>query len=350
MTAFWICQRQAILLDSFETLWSAREGHVPAQPESPRQGLGRQVALLFRTELLEIATMASICNVVVATDFSSTSVAALERGAHLAGHLGASLCLLHACDETRRPAAGRGPGAKRQAVVGPTTVQQARQALTATAASLAQRLSVEVTPYCEVGSPSSVIEAYVKAHPRSLVVVGSRADLDLDGLGSTASEVVHMPAAPALIVRALEPLPYGVIVSAVDLRAGSVRAASLAVEMFRQAHHHLLYALDPVLPTAGLDGEEAEEQLRSAYDAMKAKVELGCRELARQLSTSTVHPVRAVVADDVPERAILVAAANLGANCVVVGHHGEGPATNSALGSMAEHIVHSALSDVLVVP
>lgn len=295
--------------------------------------------------------MASIYNVVVATDFSRTSSAAIERGAHLAVHLGASLCLLHACDETRPAAAGRGPGSQqRQSAAGPATAQAARQALAATAASLAQRLSVEVAPHCEAGSPSSVIEAYVKAHPGSLVVVGSRADLDLEGLGSTASEVVRMPAAPTLVVRALEPLPYGVIVSAVDLRAGSVRAASLAVEMFRQAHHHLLYALDPVLPTAGLDGEEAEEQLRAAYDATKAKVELDCLELARQLSASTVHPVRTVVADNVPERAILVAAANLGANCVFVGHHGEGPATNSALGSMAEHVVHSAISDVLVVP
>jgi nucleotide-binding universal stress UspA family protein len=295
--------------------------------------------------------MASICNVVVATDFSRTSSAAIERGAHLAVHLGSSLCLLHACDETRPAAAGRAPRSQqRQAAAGPATTQAVRQALAATAASLAQRLSVGVTPHCEAGSPSSVIEAYVKAHPGSLVVVGSRADLDLEGLGSTASEVVRMPAAPTLVVRALEPLPYGVIVSAVDLRAGSVRAASLAVEMFRQAHHHLLYALDPVLPTAGLDGEEAEEKLRSTYDATKAKVELGCRELARQLSASTVHPVRAVVADDVPERAILVAAANLGANCVVVGHHGEGPATNRALGSMAEHVIHSAISDVLVVP
>ena len=56
------------------------------------------------------------------------------------------------------------------------------------------------------------------------------------------------------------------------------------------------------------------------------------------------------VADDVPARAILVGAANLAADCVVVGHHGQGTATESYLGSMAQHVIYAALSDVLVVP
>jgi nucleotide-binding universal stress UspA family protein len=282
--------------------------------------------------------MTSIRNVVVATDFSDTSAAAIERGGQLAVQQGASLCLLHAIAEGERPASDGGQGP--------------RYALTAAAASLARRLSVEVTTHCEAGEAAPVLEAYVKAHPGSLVVVGSRADLDLPGLGSTASEVVSMPAAATLVVRAMECLPYRTILCAVDLRAGSLRAASLAVQMFAQAHHHLLYALDPMLPAAqaNQDQAQAQAQAQPEVDAMRRKAELACGALAQQLSASTVHPVRAVVADDVPERAILVAAANLGADCVVVGHHGEGEATNSDLGSMAEHVVHSAISDVLVVP
>ena len=293
--------------------------------------------------------MASIRTVVVATDFSRTSVAAVERGALLAVQLGARLCLLHALDEAAAPPPNAGARGAPQPTAQAPAGQEGRQALAETAAALARRLSVEVTTHCEAGSPAAVIEACVTANPGSLVVVGSRADLDLEGLGSTASDVVRMPAAPTLVVRALESHPYGTVLCAVDLRAGSVRAASLAVEVFPQAHHHLLYALDPVLP--GDEPEDAAaDRLRLAdYDAKKAKVDLACRRLALQLSASTAHPVHAIVAEDVPERAILVAAAELGADCVVVGHHGEGPATNSALGSMAEHVVHSAISDVLVV-
>jgi nucleotide-binding universal stress UspA family protein len=293
--------------------------------------------------------MASIRTVVVATDFSRTSVAAVERGAHLAVQLGAQLCLLHALDEVAASAPDTGRRGAPQPTARPPAGQEGRQALAQTAAALARRLSVEVTTHCDAGSPASVIDAWVKANPGSLVVVGSRADLDLEGLGSTASDVVRMPAAPTLVVRALESHPYGTVLCAVDLRAGSVRAASLAAEVFPQAHHHLLYALDPVL--ADDEPEDAADGRKrlADYDAKKAKVDLECRRLALQLSASTAHPVSAIVAEDVPERAILVAAAELGADCVVVGHHGEGPATHSALGSMAEHVVHSAISDVLVV-
>lgn len=132
-----------------------------------------------------------------------------------------------------------------------------------------------------------------------------------------------------------------------DLRAGSVRAASLAVEMFSQAHRHLLFALDPFPP-----GAEANDEVRSKplydHDAMNAKTDLDCRRLALQHFASATSAVRVIVADDAPERAILVAA-ELSADCALVGHYGEGLAPNTALGSMPEHVVHAAISDVMVV-
>lgn len=291
--------------------------------------------------------MASIRTVVVATDFSRTSAAAIERGAHLAVQQGAPLWLLHALDGAHAAEAGEGRGGSRQAATAALPEAHARQALSETAAALGQRLSAEVRTRCSAGSAVTVIKAFVDAHPGSLVVVGSRGDLDLTGLGSTASTVVRMPAAPTLVVRALMFRPYGTVLSAVDLRAGSVRAASLAVRLFPEAHHHLLYALGPASFDAASD--DVEQQPRVDLDATKSKVHLDCGRLAMQLSASTAHPVSTTVAEDAPERAILVAAAELSADCVVVGHHGDGLATNTALGSMAEHVVHSAISDVLVV-
>ena len=146
---------------------------------------------------------------------------------------------------------------------------------------------LEVGVHFGLGSPAKVIEAYVKDDGSSLVVIGSRAESALSGLGSTALKVVRKPACPVLMVRVAEDKPDETVLSAVDLRAGSVRAASLAVAM---------------------------------------------------------------VADDVPARAILVGATHLAADCVVVGHHGLGTATDSHLGSMAQHVICAALADVLVVP
>ena len=296
------------------------------------------------------ATFGEYRHIVVATDFSKTSIAAVERAAQLAVMHGAALCLLHAFDEDARrewksvlDSWGRASG---QA----SADQHLRQRLADAAASLARKMSIEVTIHYEVGPAARVIAAYARAHAGSLVVVGSRAEPKLAGLGSTASKVVRMPAAPTLVVRATQRRPYKTILSAVDLREGSVRAASAAAELFRQAHHHLLYVLDPVLPSTPWASGQVEEQLRAECAALRTQADLELRALARQLSERTTHRVRAVVADDVPARAILVAAANLRAGCVVVGHHGHGPATDSALGSMAQHVIHSALSDVLVVP
>jgi len=294
--------------------------------------------------------VASIRNIVVATDFSDASVAALARAAQLAVLHGARLCLLHAFDEKARREWQSVVAAQRRASTQESAEQRLRQRLADSAALLARQLVVEVTSHYEAGPAPAVIDAYARTHPDSLVVVGSRADPELAGLGSTAWKVARRPVAPTLIVRATERRPYQTILSAVDLREGSLRAVSLAVDLFRDANHHLLYALDPILPIAPWASEQAEAQLRSEHESLYAQAGVDLDKLAQQLSRRTAHRVQAAVADDVPARAILVAAVNLSADCVVVGHHGDGPPTDCDMGSMAQHVIHSAVSDVLVVP
>ena len=281
--------------------------------------------------------MTSIQTIVAATDFSPASSMAVARAAQLAAAHGAALCLLHAFDASAPAAAAPGPGA--------------RERLAEVASAVAGRIGAAVYVHAEAGMPAQVIDAYVKAHPDALVVVGSRGDPAEAGLGSTASSVVRAPACPVLIVRASEAGPYDKVLSAVDLREGSLRAASFAVVLFPAAHHHLLYALDAQADIEDPSSKDLdEEQLSSLFESMHTEATHDLQELARRLSEGTQHPVGAEVADDVPARAILVGAASLPADCVVVGHHGHGAPTDSALGSMAQHVVHSAISDVLVVP
>ena len=108
--------------------------------------------------------------------------------------------------------------AQRKAPTQESVEQRLRQRLADSAALLARQLSVEVTSHYDVGPAAGVIDAYARAHADLLVVVGSRGDLDLAGLGSTASKVARRPAAPTLIVRATVRRPYQTILSAVDLR------------------------------------------------------------------------------------------------------------------------------------
>jgi nucleotide-binding universal stress UspA family protein len=74
------------------------------------------------------------------------------------------------------------------------------------------------------------------------------------------------------------------------------------------------------------------------------------QQVAQRLSACARYPLVTVVADDVPARAILVGAASLRADCVVVGHHGQGAATDSFLGNNSQHKVYAAMNDELVAP
>lgn len=295
--------------------------------------------------------MTTIGSIVVATDFSPASDAAVRRAWQLAVTHSASLCVLHAFDVS--PSHGlTSVSDARRVTAEPPADERMRQRLADLALSLAAQTGLEVDHHFGRGPPAKVIEAHVGSHGGSLVVIGSRAEPTLAGLGSTALKVVRRPASPILVVRVAEDRPYDTVLSAVDLRQGSVRAASVAVDLLPAAHHHLLFALDTRDVAAGADasGGLGTEPLRLLHESLHVQADRELQQLAQRLSARARHPLVAVVADDVPARAILVGAADLGADCVVVGHHGRGTATDSSLGSMAQHVIYAALSDVLVVP
>ena len=98
-------------------------------------------------------------HIVVATDFSATSVAAVERAAQLALMHGAALCLLHAFDEDARRECKNVLDAERKASGPAPAEQQLLQRLADAAAALAHRLPVEVTTHCEAGPAARVIAA-----------------------------------------------------------------------------------------------------------------------------------------------------------------------------------------------
>jgi len=292
--------------------------------------------------------MTTLRSIVAATDFSPASDAAVHRAAQLAVKHGVPLCLLHAFDVGTWHSLKGVFDAQRLTADPPQDVRM-QQRLTDFAASLAAQSGLEVGVHFGVGPPAKVINAHVGSYAGFLVVIGSRAEPALSGLGSTALKVVRRPPCPILIVRVADDKPYDKILSAVDLREGSLRAASFAVDLFPTAHHHLLYALDAPSGSAAW-GALGGEPLRLLHESLHAQAERDLQQFAQRLSARARHAPTTVVADDVPARAILVAAANLGADCVVVGHHGLGTATDGDLGSMAQHVIYAALSDVLVVP
>ena len=293
--------------------------------------------------------MTSIRSIVVATDFSPGSKAALERAVQLAGAHGATLHLLHAFDVSAWHSL-KGVFDLPSMTMDPPPDVMVQQRLNDVAATLKAQTSLEVVSEFGLGTAERVIEAHVKAHASSLIVIGSRADPVVKGLGSTASKVIRSPECPVLVVREPAARPYSKVLVAVDVGNDAPRAAAFAVALLPTAHHHLLYAVDPGMERALWMGGLAKEHSRSQLDAMHAHASRVLQQLAQDLAGQAQHPVTVEVVDDVPARAVVTRAGALPADCVVVGHHSRGAIAESFLGNMAQHAIHHTSRDVLVVP
>jgi len=293
--------------------------------------------------------------ITVCNDFSPGALAAVERAAQLAVAHGAALCLLQVCNDSPLHSTGAAASAGLAEPLGQVPAAEARlstrrQRLAESARVLARRTGLKVESVLGIGMPHVVVAEHVRSHLPSLLVLGSRFDPATAGLGGTALKLLRAPQCPVLVVRSPDAKPYDHVLSAVDLRDGSVRAAVAALSLFPQAHHHLLYAVAPALDSSLEAGGVPAEQVQSLHEAMHQNAERELLLLAQGFSTKAMHPVSAEVAGDVPARALLVGAATLEADCVVVGHHDATTIGQSELGSMALHVLQFIPGDVLVVP
>lgn len=293
--------------------------------------------------------MTKIRSIVAATDFSSGAAAAVERAVQLAQAHGAALHLLHAFDVDAWRSL-RSLFDVHRLTTDPPQDLHTQQRLADLAAALAAQSGLEVEAHFGVGAPEKVIDAYVKSHKASLIVVGARAEPGVLGVGGTASKLVRSPACPVLIVRQHEARSYDKVMSAVDLREVSVRAAGFAVALLPSAHHHLAFAVDPALDRALWLGELGQDDDAGLRDSVRLRANRELQQLVLGLSAEPRHPIEAEVVDDVPARGLVVRAWSLPADCVVVGHHGQGPIEESLLGNMAQHLMHHTTCDVLIVP
>ena len=290
--------------------------------------------------------MTMIRTIVAATDFSPGSHAAVERAVQPTEAHGASRRLLHAFDVSAWHSL-KGVFDPQRLTMRPPPDLRMQRRLSDLMATLA---GLEVEARFSIGSAHSAINMYVTAHAPSLVVLGSRAEPAMPGLGSTALKVLRSPACPMLIVRSTKSRPCDKVLSAVDMRDGSVRAARAAIRLFPAAHQHLLHAVDPTLELALWMGDVAKEQIRLLHDSMYTKALRQLAQLAQELTREADHQVGAEVVDDVPARASALRAAALPADCVAVGRHGEGTVAERVFGNMAQQVLHHGLRDVLVVP
>jgi nucleotide-binding universal stress UspA family protein len=295
--------------------------------------------------------MKPIRRVIVATDFSAGSMRAVERAALLARSHGACLDLLHAFDTGAWKSLRAVFDMKHLAGEAPREAEL-RQRLATLAESLAARGGLDVESHFGLGVPAAAIEARVKATHAGLVVVARRSDPGVAGVSSTLLRVLRSAPCPLLVVRTPAQAAYEHVLTAVDLREVSLRAAALALGMFPKSAHRLLHVIDTAWEQEVRRGHAGAEPFGETLRTLHARATQRLQALAQELGlppdASAAMDVEVV--DAVASRGIVERAAAWPADCVVVGRHGQGLVTETLLGSTALDAIHHAACDVLVVP
>lgn len=286
--------------------------------------------------------------IVALSDFTPGSRAAVARAMQLAKAHGARVDLLHAFDVSALAALRGVFDVDRLFSDGPAA-GLVKQRLSEVAASLAAEHAVEVEACFGVGEPATVIAAHVKALHPAAVVIGLRADPADPGIGSTLLRVLRRVECPVLVARASQVQPYRTVLSAVDLRDASRRAALAAATLFPDAKHHLMSALDLVWEREVWSASGVRAGIGVGVETLRGALTDRLQGVAREMGARAGSAVTTALAEAPASRAIVDSARALGADCVAVGRHGQGLLAERLIGSTALDVLHHTSRDVLVV-
>ena len=294
--------------------------------------------------------MLHIAQVLCPVDFSEFSRRALDHAAALARWYGAHLTLLHVF--LTRPAADR-PQA--------TMTDADRQQIMADLRRLAAQVPVDVSLDLRVVDASDVHQEILNAAETvsaDLLVLGThgRSGFERLLLGSVAERVVRKAPCPTMIVprRAPdvppdEPVRFHRVLCPVDFSEASLRAVRSAMSLAEEARAQvtLLHVIEtpPELGahpmSAGVDA-----------DRLRAAAEADCRKRVQALAVDAPPhaTVKVVVREGAAHREILAAAAERGADLIVMGVQGRGAADLLVFGSNTARVMRGAACPVLVLP
>jgi nucleotide-binding universal stress UspA family protein len=296
-------------------------------------------------------------HVLVATDFSPPSDAALTYGRALAQLFGATLHLLHVTENDflrSTPADPQAVGAGLKRALSARLTDEDRRTLHA-------RAIVEVSDAAE----HAIVE-YARHEPIDLIVVGThgRTGVSHALIGSVAERVVRTAPCPVLTVRHPEHefvfsdsqnseaamILLKKILVATDFSEPSDAALAYGRELARTVNAQLLVlnVTDNIMARAyGGDGFVfSDPQLQGEVEATARKQAdaLLCQEDRDVLRAQAV-----VLTSNTPAFAIVDYARANDVDLIVMGTHGRGAVAQLLMGSVAERVVRTAPCPVLTV-
>ena len=271
--------------------------------------------------------------VLAGIDLTSMGRRVADRSRLVAETLGHDLTLLHVIEPVT------------EAMIDPGLARLIKDHQTAEAKKtlewVAGRGDIAVHLQVVKGSPSWEITS--RAKKAGLVVLGS-STLDMFTAGPITRRVSRMATTDVLVVRRQPRVPYRKVVVAVDFSESSRAAVERAMVIAPDADITVAYSLpsrfDPLLLNAGLFTEEMDAARGTRLEAAKDKM--------LEFSQDWNGAVRTVVVDGPPAETIEDVARRRGADLIVVGSRGATATRMVLLGTVAEHLVEDAPSDVLV--
>lgn len=190
--------------------------------------------------------MQKATNILVGTDFSESSTAALAEAQRIAHRAGAKLTVIHVIDEELVEILKQ-----KLNMPEPELIEMASKRL---AEHLQEALDGPDAVASEIliGCPFVEIVRAVKSHAIDLLVLGSGGS-EADGVhaGVLARRCVRKVPAQVLLVRQEQRRPFARIVACVDFSDNSIEAIDLAAQLADQdgASLHLLHVCRPVVPS-----------------------------------------------------------------------------------------------------
>lgn len=288
--------------------------------------------------------------IVVGTDLSPRSRAAVRRATDLAARTGGRLVVAHIVPEgvstTPRSLPTTWTGGLEGAAGGGKAgrARDERGALArageASVAGLARRLGDRVESKVRVGSAWEEILGVAEEEAARVIVMGvhkPRGVFESFFLGSTAERVLRMGRVPVLLVRSTGAGTCRKALVAVDLSDVSVRVLTVVRDLLPEAAITVAHVLPKGKMSAAESRERRDQARRDLEDLVKAA----------GLDPSRTS-VLAVTGD--PRTAILETADSLGVDLIAMGTQGRTGLARLLLGSVAEYVIRAAPMDILAVP
>jgi len=295
--------------------------------------------------------IAMFTRILCPVDFSSASLHAVDQASVLARWYHASITALHVCNPSEAPPDSH------QRVSDSDEIRLSSEVRALFGAAIRDGLPVNVI--VGAGQPQRVILERAAMLPADLIVMGTHGATGFEHLvlGSVAEKVLRRAGCAVLTVpphaNRTSTLPFKRVLCAVDFSEWSLRALELARSLTRESGAALTAVTViewpwPEPPPPSFD--ELPPAQAGALREYRRYVETGATRRLTALADESAAAGVAVavrVGHGKPHVEILRAAADIGADLIVIGVHGRNGLDLQIFGSTTNHVVRHATCPVL---